>query len=122
MSSKFTKQQSEDHYKAHLSPEAFKVLRQNGTEYPFTGVYDKHFETGSYHCAACNTQLFESAHKYNSGCGWPAFDTAISGAILYIEDHSHGMRRVETVVLHAIHIWGMFLKTALWTLPENDTA
>ena len=96
MSATFPKEQSEDLYKEKLSTEAYRVLRQNGTEYPFTGLYDKHFEKGSYHCAACDTELFESGHKYNSGCGWPAFDTAIPGAVLYIEDHSHGMRRVET--------------------------
>ena len=87
MSATFPKEQSEDLYKEKLSTEAYRVLRQNGTEYPFTGLYDKHFEKGSYHCAACDTQLFESGHKYNSGCGWPAFDTAIPGALLYIEDH-----------------------------------
>ena len=96
MADKNLAQKSEAFYKEKLSKEAYRVLRENGTEYPFSGTYDKHFEVGSYHCAACNSQLFHSQHKYNSGCGWPAFDTSIPGAILYIEDLSHGMRRVET--------------------------
>lgn len=96
MNTSFPKKKSEDQWSASLSPEAYRVLRQNGTEYPFSGEYDKHFENGDYHCAACDSKLFESANKYNSGCGWPAFDTAVPGAILYIEDNSHGMRRVET--------------------------
>ena len=96
MNTSFPKKKSEDQWRASLSPEAYRVLRQNGTEYPFSGEYDKHFESGDYHCAACDSKLFESENKYNSGCGWPAFDTAVPGAILFIEDNSHGMRRVET--------------------------
>jgi len=93
---KFPKEASEAVYKESLSPEAYRVLRENGTEFAYSGVHDKHFESGIYRCAACKTQLFKSQNKYNSGCGWPAFDTSIPGSILYIEDHSHGMRRVET--------------------------
>lgn len=96
MKKSFAVEKTDMEWKAQLSPEAYKVLRENGTEFPYSGEYDKHFEKGSYRCAACKTPLFESQHKYNSGCGWPAFDTAIPGAILYVEDHSHGMRRVET--------------------------
>lgn len=96
MKKSFPKEKSESEWKAQLSPEAYKVLRENGTEFPYSGKYDTHFEKGSYLCAACKTPLFKSQHKYNSGCGWPAFDTAIPGAILYLEDQSHGMLRVET--------------------------
>lgn len=96
MKKSFPKEKPESEWKAQLSPEAYKVLRENGTEFPYSGKYDTHFEKGSYLCAACKTPLFKSQHKYNSGCGWPAFDTAIPGAILYLEDQSHGMRRVET--------------------------
>jgi peptide-methionine (R)-S-oxide reductase len=96
MTQKFSVEKTAAQWKELLSPEAYKVLRENGTEFSYSGAYDKHFEKGSYCCAACKTKLFESTHKYNSGCGWPAFDASIPGAILYIADHSHGMRREET--------------------------
>lgn len=83
-------------WKRELSAEAYRVLRENGTEAPYSGTYDNHFKTGTYICAACKTPLFNSGNKYNSGCGWPAFDKAIAGAILYLEDLTHGMRRIET--------------------------
>ena len=86
----------EKDWKEKLTEEQYHVLREKGTERAFTGKYDIHFADGAYHCAGCYTKLFDSGSKYDSGCGWPAFDTAIPGAVLYIEDHSHGMRRVET--------------------------
>ena len=91
---KVTKTEAE--WKAQLSPEAFRVLRQQGTEYPFKGEYDNHFEKGTYVCAGCKLPLFKSDTKYNSGCGWPAFyDQLNTDNIVEIEDNSHGMRRVE---------------------------
>ena len=72
MKKSFAVEKTDIEWKAQLSPEAYKVLRENGTEFPYSGEYDKHFEKGSYRCAACKTALFESQHKYNSGCGWPA--------------------------------------------------
>ena len=74
----------------------FHVMKQNGTEQAFSGEFDKHFEDGVYRCADCSKQLFESNMKYDSGCGWPSFNREISDAkIRRIEDHSHGMIRVE---------------------------
>ena len=74
----------------------FHVMKQNGTEQAFSGGFDKHFEDGVYRCADCSKQLFESEMKYDSGCGWPSFNREISDAkIRRIEDHSHGMIRVE---------------------------
>lgn len=74
----------------------FHVMKQNGTEQAFSGAFDKHFEDGVYRCADCSKQLFESDMKYDSGCGWPSFNREISDAkIRRIEDHSHGMIRVE---------------------------
>ncbi len=74
----------------------FHVMKQNGTEQAFSGEFDKHFEDGVYRCADCSKQLFESDMKYDSGCGWPSFNREISNAkIRRIEDHSHGMIRVE---------------------------
>lgn len=81
-----------------LTPEQFRVLRQKGTEYAFTGEYDEHFAPGTYHCAGCKTPLFTAEAKYNSGCGWPAFSSAVeSGAVEEVLDNSHGMIRSEVI-------------------------
>ncbi|TMU56019.1 peptide-methionine (R)-S-oxide reductase MsrB [Flagellimonas algicola] len=97
MENKFTLNKSEEEWKKELYPEEYYVLRQKGTERPFTGKYNLHFENGDYHCKACNTKLFESENKFESGCGWPSFDQAVEGAIEYIRDTTHGMIRTETV-------------------------
>ncbi|WP_343486740.1 peptide-methionine (R)-S-oxide reductase MsrB [Allomuricauda sp. d1] len=97
MSKKYSIEKTEEDWKKELSPEEYRVLRQKGTEYPYTGEYNLHFKNGDYHCRACNAKLFESDHKFESGCGWPSFDQAVEGAIEYIRDTSHGMIRTETV-------------------------
>lgn len=68
-----SKQKSDSEWRAILSPEQFKVLRQKGTERPGTGEYEHHEELGVYSCAGCNTALYKSDTKFSSGCGWPAF-------------------------------------------------
>ena len=88
---------SETEWKALLSPAQFYVLREKGTESPGTGTYNLHFKKGTYSCAGCGTQLFESNHKYESHCGWPSFDDAIPGTINQIKDTSLGMIRTEIV-------------------------
>jgi peptide-methionine (R)-S-oxide reductase len=81
-----------------LSPEQYRVLRQKGTEAPFSGEYDHTFEPGSYHCAGCGAVLFESDTKYDSGCGWPAFDApANDDAIDEETDTAYGMVRTEVL-------------------------
>lgn len=85
------------YWKDKLSPQAFKVLREKGTEYPHTGEYNLHFENGIYRCAACKEPLFESTSKFRSDCGWPSFDAAIEGKIRYEKDASHGMVRTEII-------------------------
>lgn len=97
MEKKYDIQKSEGDWKKELSPEEYYVLRQKGTERPFSGEYNLHFKNGDYHCKACNAKLFESEHKFESGCGWPSFDQAVEGAIEYIRDTSHGMIRTETL-------------------------
>lgn len=97
MKEKYKLTKSEEEWKKELSPEAYHVLREKGTERPHTGAYNLHFESGDYHCKACNSKLFESGNKFESGCGWPSFDQAVEGAIEYIRDTSHGMIRTETV-------------------------
>jgi len=86
---------SEAEWKEILTPEQYYILRQKGTDMPGNGGYTKHFEKGTYHCAACDAQLFESGTKYESHCGWPSFDDAIDGAVEYSVDKSHGMIRTE---------------------------
>ena len=97
MDKKYDVNKTEEEWKQELAPEEYYVLRQKGTERPYTGKFDLHFENGGYHCKACNAKLFESEHKFESGCGWPSFDQAVEGAIEYIRDTTHGMVRTETV-------------------------
>src|SRR5438270_123615 len=66
-------QKTEQEWRAELTPEQYRVLREKGTEAPFSGEYDFSFEPGSYRCAGCGAELFEAETKYDSGCGWPAF-------------------------------------------------
>ncbi|KDQ26912.1 hypothetical protein PLEOSDRAFT_1043291 [Pleurotus ostreatus PC15] len=93
MSSNVQKPESE--WRAILSPEQFRVLRQKGTERPDTGKYNKHTAQGIYTCAGCGTPLYQSTTKFDSGCGWPAFFDAIPGAVSRHEDRSLGTIRTE---------------------------
>ena len=86
---------TEEEWKAQLSPQEYYVLRQKGTDRPGNEGYTKHFEKGTYICRACDLQLFESGSKYESHCGWPSFDDAIDGTIIFTPDYSHGMIRTE---------------------------
>jgi peptide-methionine (R)-S-oxide reductase len=86
---------TEDEWRVRLSPEEFRVLRQAGTERPWTGEYVSTATKGTYTCRACGAQLFSSDTKFDSHCGWPSFDEALPGAIRYLEDRSHGMARTE---------------------------
>lgn len=95
MDEKIVKTEAE--WKEILTPEQYYVLRQKGTDMPGEGGFTKHFEKGTYHCAACDAQLFESGTKYESHCGWPSFDDAIDGSVEYSVDKSHGMIRTEII-------------------------
>ncbi|MFI2667216.1 peptide-methionine (R)-S-oxide reductase MsrB [Micromonospora carbonacea] len=86
---------TEDEWRVRLSPEEFQVLREAGTERPWTGEYVDTKTPGVYRCRACGAQLYPSDTKFDSHCGWPSFDDAIPGAVKEIEDDSHGMRRTE---------------------------
>ena len=86
---------SEQEWKEKLTPEEYHILREKGTERPFTGEYDKFYEDGTYKCAGCGTELFSSSSKYDSGCGWPAFYEALPEKIEESEDNSFGMKRIE---------------------------
>ena len=87
---------SDDEWRARLSPEQFQVLRRQGTEIAFTGAYWNTHSKGTYVCAACGLTLFNSAHKFDSGTGWPSFWQAISpGHVRTASDTSVGMQRDE---------------------------
>jgi len=87
---------SEEEWKKLLKPEQYHVLREKGTELRFKNKYDHHFEPGTYACAACGQELFDSDTKFNSGCGWPAFYAAKAGDLVVLTpDYSHGMSRTE---------------------------
>lgn len=87
---------SEHDWQDRLSPEAYHVLRQKGTERPFTGIYTDNFANGVYHCKGCHSPLFDSDSKFHSGCGWASFDDTINDtALTETLDLSHGMRRIE---------------------------
>jgi peptide-methionine (R)-S-oxide reductase len=86
---------TDQEWRAQLTPEQYQILRQKGTERPFTGQYYDHKEDGSYQCAGCGQTLFDSETKFDSGCGWPSFYDALPGTVSMNEDTSHGMRRIE---------------------------
>jgi peptide-methionine (R)-S-oxide reductase len=87
--------EDEDGWKKMLTPEQYKVLREKGTEAPFTGEYVSEKADGTYACAACGNPLFSSDAKFDSGTGWPSFDQALPGAVETHVDNDHGMVRTE---------------------------
>jgi peptide-methionine (R)-S-oxide reductase len=92
---KFEVIKTEKEWKSQLNTQQFEVLRNKGTERAFTGEYWNHFENGKYVCAACDNPLFLSTTKFESDCGWPSFDKAIKGAVIYTNDYNFGMSRIE---------------------------
>ncbi|MBN2247656.1 MAG: peptide-methionine (R)-S-oxide reductase MsrB [Coriobacteriia bacterium] len=89
-------ERGEQEWRTVLSPEQYRVLREAGTERPFSGRYVDADDDGVYRCAACGNALFRSEAKYHSGCGWPSFYEAVSpGALEELPDTSHGMTRTE---------------------------
>jgi peptide-methionine (R)-S-oxide reductase len=89
---------TDEEWRRDLTPEQYAVLREKGTEAPFTGEYDHVFEPGTYACAGCGAELFSADAKYDSGCGWPAFSApAREDVVETEEDTSYGMRRVEVL-------------------------
>ena len=90
------KNKSDEEWKSQLSDESYYITRKSGTERPFTGKYWDFNENGQYNCICCNTPLFESDTKFDSGCGWPSFFLPKDKeSILEISDQSHGMSRIE---------------------------
>ncbi len=91
-------EKSDAEWRAELSPEAFHVCREKGTERAFSGKYNDYKIAGTYHCACCGAELFSSDAKFDSGTGWPSFFSPLTeDAVRTEEDASHGMRRVEVL-------------------------
>ncbi len=88
---------NEDEFKKKLTPEQYEVLRQKGTEAPFSGKLLHEKGKGMFKCAACGNPLFASDTKFDSGTGWPSFDDALPGAVKFREDDEFGMRRTEVL-------------------------
>jgi len=87
---------TEEEWKQQLTPDQYFVIRERGTERPFTGKFENHWEPGVYNCAACGNELFLSNTKFDAGCGWPSFYEALDKTkVTEKMDYSHGMTRVE---------------------------
>ena len=91
-------EKTDEEWRAELTPEQYEVLRQHGTERPFTGEYVDEKADGTYSCAACGNQLFDASTKFDSGTGWPSFtEPAVAEAVELRDDSSLGMTRTEVL-------------------------
>lgn len=128
---------TDEEWKKELTPEQYHIMREKGTEVPFTGKYVNTKEKGMYQCAACGNQLFSSDTKFESGTGWPSFDQAIPGSIKMNTDAEYGMTRTEVTCANCgAHLGHLFddgpsqttgkrycINSACLLLqPENGTA
>ncbi|GIK06958.1 hypothetical protein Aspvir_002611 [Aspergillus viridinutans] len=114
-------QRSEAEWRAVLSPEQFRVLREKGTEPPYTGEYDSQYPSkGIYACAGCNAPLYKASHKFKSGCGWPAYFDSIPGAVTRHTDRSFGMERTEIVCSSCGGHLGHVFKGEGYSTPTDE--
>ena len=88
---------TEEGWKKNLTEEQYEVLRQKGTEAPFSGKYVNEKRKGMYACVACGNPLFASDAKFDSGTGWPSFDQALPNAVKHVQDDKYGMNRTEVL-------------------------
>lgn len=92
---------TKEEWQKTLSPEQFRVTREAGTELPFSGEYDQHWDQGQYVCVCCEHPLFDSDSKFSAGCGWPSFHSEMEDAnIVQRKDNSLGMSRIELLCRH----------------------
>ena len=88
---------TDEDWKKKLTPEQYHVLREKGTEAPFTGKLVNNHDSGMYQCAACGAPLFSSDAKFDSGTGWPSFSKPVEGAVIEVPDNTLGITRTEIV-------------------------
>ncbi|KAG9243882.1 methionine-R-sulfoxide reductase-like protein SelR [Calycina marina] len=114
-------QKSDDEWRAVLSKEQFRILRQQGTEAPHIGKYDKHApSTGVYTCAGCDAPLYTANQKFKSGCGWPAYFDNIPGAVTRHTDSTLGMERTEIVCSNCGGHLGHVFKGEGYQTPTDE--
>ncbi|KIK93279.1 hypothetical protein PAXRUDRAFT_145419 [Paxillus rubicundulus Ve08.2h10] len=115
-----SKAKSESEWRAVLSPQQFRILRQKGTEPPGTAKHEQDIGQGVYTCVGCGTPLYNSSTKFKSGCGWPAFFDAIPGAVGRHEDRSMGMARTEITCTACGGHLGHVFKGEGFSTPTNE--
>ncbi|RMY87609.1 hypothetical protein D0861_05279 [Hortaea werneckii] len=114
-------QKSEQEWQAQLSPDQFRILREKGTEPPFSGDYDKHYpSSGTYACAGCSAPLYTADQKFKSGCGWPAFFDTVPGAVTRHVDRTFGMERIEIVCTNCGGHLGHVFKGEGYPTPTDE--
>ncbi|HLS29614.1 MAG TPA: peptide-methionine (R)-S-oxide reductase MsrB [Flavobacteriaceae bacterium] len=91
----FSVEKTEEEWKSMLTPEQFYVLRNDGTERPFSSSLLKLNENGNLHCVACDNLLFRSKDQFDADCGWPSFDKPVEGAVVYKDDYKIGYKRID---------------------------
>ena len=114
---------TEEEWRKRLTPEQYRILREKGTETPFTGRFYKNFEKGMYVCGACGQELFASSTKFDSDCGWPSFDKSLEGNVEFQEDNSLGMNRTEAICSncgsHLGHVFDDAPRKAVFGQPRG---
>ncbi|KAH7161392.1 SelR domain-containing protein [Dactylonectria macrodidyma] len=114
-------QRTNDEWRAILNKEQFRILREKGTEAPGSGKFNKHSpDAGVYTCAGCDAPLYKAAHKFSSGCGWPAYFDSIPGAVVRHEDRSLGMSRIEIVCANCGGHLGHVFKGEGYATPTDE--
>ncbi|KAH7381303.1 Mss4-like protein [Phaeosphaeria sp. MPI-PUGE-AT-0046c] len=114
-------QKTQGEWQAQLSPEQFRILRKKGTEMPGSGTYDKHYpDAGVYTCTGCDAPLYKANHKFDSGCGWPAFWDAVPNAVGQRPDPGLGMMRTEIVCNNCGGHLGHIFKGERFGNPKDE--
>ena len=108
----------DDDWRRELTPEEYRVLRQAGTERPYTGEYWDTHTAGVYHCRACGAELFTSNEKFDSHCGWPSFWAPLAEErVRYIHDRTLGMERIEVRCSNVTRTWATSLRARATARP-----